>query len=143
MNDISMNFKMKKNALNQRCILIDMWENQKYSNNTARRNFPPLVLYKKKSKSLLTSWLTFLLLYNCSVNIPWKQPKKFFLALFSNFNQQQQQLLVKKIILYSSCQQAVFLFVKYYMNFLWVFLKRRMNIQWRWFHQCFIDILQT
>ena len=111
MNDISMNFKMKKNALNQRCILIDMWENQKYSNNTARRNFPPLVLQKKKSKSLLTSWLTFLL-YNCSVNIPWKQPKKFFLALFSNFN--QQQLLVKKTILYSSCQQAVFLFVKYY-----------------------------
>ena len=69
-----------------------MWE-KKYSNNTARRNFPPLVL-QKKSKSLLTSWLTFLL-YNCSVNIPWKQPKKFFLALFSNFNQQQQQLLVK------------------------------------------------
>ena len=71
-----------------------------------------LLFYKKKSKSLLTSWLTFLL-YNCSVNIPWKQPKKFFLALFSNFNQ-QQQLLVKKTILYSSCQQAVFLFVKYY-----------------------------
>jgi len=70
-----------------------------------------LLFYKKKSKSLLTSWLTFLL-YNCSVNIPWKQPKKFFLALFSNFN--QQQLLVKKTILYSSCQQAVFLFVKYY-----------------------------
>jgi len=41
-----------------------------------------------------------------------KTTEEIFLALFSNFN--QQQLLVKKTILYSSCQQAVFLFVKYY-----------------------------
>merc|ERR1739848_284729 len=81
---------------NQRCILIDMRENQKYSNNTARRNFPPLVLYKKNQKSLLTSWLTFLLLYNCSVKHSVKTTEEiFFLALFSNFNQQQQQLLKK------------------------------------------------
>jgi len=108
-NDISMNFKMKKKCTH--ASSVNWYVRKKNIVITPQDEISLLLFYKKKLKSLLTSWLTFLL-YNCSVNIPWKQPKKFFLALFSNFN--QQQLLVKKTILYSSCQQAVFLFVKYY-----------------------------